>query len=151
MPDGRSRLGVRAPMRLQSLYVELKPLAQLLEDMLYEASDEGLEVCLAESPAEAANDLVSLQSEYALRYARAVQSITEHRGSRSFMGARGDIGWPEWLSLDSASCWSDAAGVIYVGLARTPYGMRLIGGGRPHPVRREAITLLPSAGEPPCS
>lgn len=133
-------------MRLQCPYVELKPLAQLLEDMLYEAGDEGLEVCLAESPAEAASDETSLHTEYALRYARAVQSITEHRGSRSFMGARGDVGWPEWLALDSASCWSDAAGVIYVGLLSTPRGMRLLGGGRPHPVRPQAITLLPSAG-----
>jgi hypothetical protein len=125
--------------------VELKPLAQLLEDMLYEAGDEGLEVCLAESPAEA-TDFSALQTEYALRYARAVQSITEHRGSRSFMGVRGDVGWPDWLALDSASCWSDAAGVIYVGLVSTPRGMKLIGGGRPHPARPQAITLLPSAG-----
>jgi hypothetical protein len=126
--------------------VELKPLAQLLEDMLYEAGDDGLEVCLAESPAEASADFSALHTEYALRYARAVQSITEHRGSRSFTGARGDAGWPEWLTLDSASFWSDAAGVIYVGLVSTPRGMKLLGGGRPHPVRPQAITLLPSAG-----
>lgn len=126
--------------------MELKPLAQLLEDMLYEAGDDGLEVCLAESPAEAANDLAALHTEYALRYARAVQSITEHRGSRTYAGARGDAGWPDWLSLDSASCWSDAAGIIYVGLVSTPRGMKLVGGGRPHAVRPQAITLLPSAG-----
>ncbi|HEX5659709.1 MAG TPA: hypothetical protein VFX59_21090, partial [Polyangiales bacterium] len=108
--------------------MELKPLAQLLEDMLYEAGDEGLEVCLAESPADASADLAALQTEYALRYARAVQSITEHRGSRSFMGARGDVAWPEWMLLDSASMWSDAAGVIYVGLVSTPRGMKLLGG-----------------------
>jgi hypothetical protein len=127
--------------------VELKPLAQLLEDMLYEAGDEGLEVCLAESPADASADFAALQTEYALRYARAVQSITEHRGSRSFMGVRGDLGWPDWLMLDSASCWRDAAGVIYVGLIASSRGVKLLGGGRPHPVRPQAITLLPSAGE----
>lgn len=125
--------------------MELKPLAQLLEDMVYEAGDEGHEVCLAESPAEASHDPSSLQTEYALRYARAVQSITEHRGSRTYMGARGDIGWPEWLTLDSVSLWSDAAGLIYVGLVSTPGGMKLIGGGRPHPVRPQAITLMPGA------
>ena len=125
--------------------MELKPLAQLLEDMLYEASDGGLEVCLAESSPEARNEENGLRIEYAERYARAVQSITEHRGAPSFGGARGDTGFPEWLQLDSASCWSDAAGVIYVGLVSGPYGVRLRGGGRPHPVRREAITILPSA------
>ena len=125
--------------------MELKPLAQLLEDTLYEASDEGLEVCLAESSTELGMDPLALRAEYALRYARAVQSITEHRGAPSFGGERGAIGWPEWLRLDSASCWSDAAGVIYVGLASGPHSTRLLGGGRPHPVRREAITILPSA------
>jgi hypothetical protein len=125
--------------------VELKPLAQLLEDMLYEASDEGLEVCLAETPLDFSGDSAALQREYTLRYARAVQAITEHRGSRSFSGGRSDAGFPDWLRLDSASCWSDAAGVIYVGLSSSLGGMRLIGGGKPHPVRREAITILPGA------
>jgi len=130
--------------------VELKPLAQLLEDMLYEASDEGLEVCLAESTldekAGSPDETNALAAEYSLRYARAVQSITEHRGSRSYSGKQGEPTFPEWLQLDSASCWSDAAGVIYVGVASGPNGMRLMGGGRPHPVRREAITMMPSAG-----
>ena len=120
-------------------------MAQLLEDTLYEASDEGLEVCLAESTANAAGDELALRTEYAQRYARAVESIAEHRGAPSFSGERGVIGWPEWLQLDAASCWSDVAGVIYVGLVTGPNGARLLGGGRPHPVRREAITLLPSA------
>ncbi|MDB4974798.1 MAG: hypothetical protein JWN48_3139 [Myxococcaceae bacterium] len=125
--------------------MELKPLAQLLEDMLYEATDEGLEVCLAETPTEAPGGVSALHAEYALRYARAVQSITEHRGARFYTGSRGDIGFPEWLKLDSASCWSDAAGVIYVGLSTSLSGMRLVGGGKPHPVRREAITMMPGA------
>lgn len=125
--------------------MELKPLAQLLEDMLYEATDEGLEVCLAETPYESAESRSALHAEYALRYARAVQAITEHRGSRFFSGARGDVGFPEWLRLESASCWSDAAGVIYVGISNDLDGTKLVGGGRPHPVRREAITLLPGA------
>jgi hypothetical protein len=130
--------------------VELKPLAQLLEDMLYEASDEGLEVCLAESPHESQvsseDEATALAAEYTLRYARAVQSITEHRGSRSYAGKRGEAGYPDWLQLDSASCWSDAAGVIYVGVVNTGSSYKLIGGGKPHPVRREAITMMPSAG-----
>jgi hypothetical protein len=129
--------------------VELKPLALLLEDMLYESGDEGLEVCLAESPFDAhqaAGEQSDVADEYTLRYARAVQSITEHRGSRSYSGKRGDASYPDWLQLDTASCWSDAAGIIYVGIVSTAHGVRLLGGGRPHPVRREAITLLPSAG-----
>lgn len=126
--------------------MERKPLAQLLEDMLYEAGDEGLEVCLAETPADAPGPAGALADEYSLRYARAVQAISEHRGSRSFGGARGEAGFPDWLKLDNASCWSDAAGVIYVGLSTGPKGTRLLGGGRPHPVIREAITILPTAG-----
>jgi hypothetical protein len=126
--------------------VELKPLAQLLEDMLYEAGDDGLEVCLAESSSDATQDAVALAHEYKARYARAVQSIVEHRGPPSFSGARGHAGFPDWLLLERASCWSDVAGIIYVGLVHEPRGARLLGGGRPHPVRREAITLLPSAG-----
>lgn len=126
--------------------MELKPLAQLLEDMLYEANDAGLEVCLAESAKEARADERALRTEYAQRYTRAVQSITEHRGAPSFQGKRGDPGYPDWLQLENATCWSDAAGVIYVGLLQGPFGLSLRGGGRPHPVRREAVTILPSAG-----
>jgi hypothetical protein len=126
--------------------VEIKPLAQLLEDMLYEASDEGLEVCLAEAQLDDRTDERALRTEYRERYSRALLSITEHRGSPWFSGKRGEPGYPEWLELESASCWSDAAGVIYIGLATTAGHLRLLGGGRPHPVRREAITLLPSAG-----
>ena len=126
--------------------MEIKPLAQLLEDMLYEASDDGLEVCLAEAPLDDKLDERALRAEYMQRYARALLSITEHRGPPWFSGRRGEPGYPEWLELETASCWSDAAGVIYVGLASGGGHIRLLGGGRPHPVRREAITLLPSAG-----
>jgi len=125
--------------------VEIKPLAQLLEDMLYEANDDGLEVCLAEAVLAASEEHV-LRAEYLQRYSRALLSITEHRGAPWFNGKRGEPGFPEWLKLECASCWSDAAGVIYVGLSSTGGLLRLLGGGRPHPVRREAITLLPSAG-----
>lgn len=126
--------------------MEIKPLAQLLEDMLYEASDDGLEVCLAEAVVDERTDGHVLSAEYLQRYERALLSITEHRGAPWFSGKRGEPGFPDWLNLDTASCWSDAAGVIYVGLANGGDHVRLLGGGRPHPVRREAITLLPSAG-----
>ena len=126
--------------------VELKPLAQLLEDMLYEAGDDRLEVCLAESATDGSQDVLAVEREYRDRYARAVQAITEHRGAPSFGGTRGQPGWPEWLHLEVASCWSDVAGVIFVGLKHDDRGPRLMGGGRPHPVRREAITIAPSAG-----
>jgi hypothetical protein len=125
--------------------VELKPLAQLLEDMLYEAGDAGLEVCLAEALLDPSGDERALRAEYTQRYERAVLSIEEHRGAPSFAGARGAPGFPEWLSLDYASYWSDAAGLIYVGLDHHPEAARLVGGGRPHPVRQQAITILPSA------
>jgi hypothetical protein len=127
--------------------VERKPLAQLLEDMLYEGGDAGLEVCLAETASPREADDLTVRDEYARRYRRAVESIEAHRGAVSFSGARGTPGLPEWLEAEYASCWSDAAGVIYVAISRASSdgSMRLIGGGRPHPVRPQAITLLPSA------
>lgn len=123
--------------------VEIKPLAQMLEDLLYEASDDGLEVCLAEAVCAGGDDVSAVHTEYLQRYRRAVESVCELRGEPSFEGEPRDSGFPSWLQAARVSCWSDAAGIVYVGLREAEGGFSMVGGGHPHPVKREAITLLP--------
>jgi hypothetical protein len=127
--------------------VEIQPLAYMLEDLLHEASDDGVQVYLAQAPWEGRSDddVEALQEEYVQRYQRAVAGICEQRGEPLFAGERNQPGYPDWLRVDHASCWSDRTGVIYVGLATGDDALTLVAGARPHPVEREAITLLPPA------
>ena len=125
--------------------MEIKPLSQMLEDLLYDASDEGIEVCLAEALCDARSDLGAVRIEYQHRYQRATDVISELRGEPTFRGAPTDAGYPKWLHADHATCWSDAAGTVYLGLREEGNTITMVGGGYPHPVRREAITLLPPA------
>ena len=125
--------------------MEIKPLAQMLEDLLYDAGDAGLEVCLAEAVSEAGMDWEAVRAEYQHRYQRAVDTVAELRGEPSFVGRHGSVGYPTWLDADEASCWSDAAGIVYVALRRSTESICMMGGGHPHPVKREAVTLLPPA------
>jgi adenosyl cobinamide kinase/adenosyl cobinamide phosphate guanylyltransferase len=125
--------------------VEIKPLAQMLEDLLYDAGDAGLEVCLSEAICETGMDWAAVRAEYQQRYQRAVDIVAELRGEPSFVGRAGGSGYPPWLEAEEASCWSDAAGVVYVALRNSSESISMLGGGRPHPVKREAITLLPPA------
>ena len=128
------------PLLQSPLLVEIQPLAYMLDDLLHEASDDGLDVCLAESPLP---ESIPVQEEYQQRYRCAVEGVREVRGDPTFAGGPRDPGRPHWHAADHMTCWSDAAGVIYVALVQTPGAMRLIAGARPHPVEREAITLLP--------
>lgn len=123
--------------------MEIKPLAQMLEDLLYDASDAGLEVCLAEAVCEPGVDWQAVHAEYAQRYRRAVDMVAELRGEPTFAGTRGSPGFPSWLDADQSSCWSDAAGIVYLALRNGQETITVVGGGHPHPVKREAITLLP--------
>jgi hypothetical protein len=125
--------------------VEIKPLAQMLEDLLYDASDAGLEVCLLEAVKEEGADWDAVKTEYQQRYRRAVDTVTEMRGEPTFSGRPGSPGYPSWLQADQASCWSDAAGIVYVALRNGEETISMLGGGHPHPVKREAVTLLPPA------
>jgi hypothetical protein len=125
--------------------VEIKPLAQMLEDLLYDASDTGVEICLAEALREQDMDWEAVRAEYLQRYQRAVESIVELRGEPYFVGKPEAQGYPSWLEADDASCWSDAAGIVYVALRNGSDSIAMVGGGHPHPVKREAITLLPPA------
>lgn len=115
----------------------------MLEDLLYEASDEGLEVCLAEAVCDPSADRGAVRIEYEHRYQRAVDVVSVLRGEPSFRGAAADPGYPLWLLADHATCWSDAAGTVYLALREGPSSIAMIGGGHPHPVKREAVTLLP--------
>ena len=115
----------------------------MLEDLLYDASDEGLEVCLAEAVCDKRADRTAVRIEYQHRYQRAVDVVCELRGEPSFRGGSADSGYPPWLRADQATCWSDAAGTVYVGLREGPDSIMMIGGGYPHPVKSQAVTLLP--------
>lgn len=123
--------------------MEIKPLAQVLEDLLYEASDEGLEVCLAEAVCDAGTDRGAVRIEYQHRYQRAVEVVCVLRGEPNFRGAAADPSYPPWLQCDHATCWNDAAGTVYLALREGPATIAMVGGGRPNPVKREAVTLLP--------
>jgi hypothetical protein len=123
--------------------VEIKPLAQMLEDLLYDASDDGLEVCLAEAVCDDGTDWDSVRAEYQHRYERAVNVVCELRGAPNFVGVRYESGFPAWLLADQATCWSDAAGIVYLALRDGALTITMVGGGHPHPAKREAITLLP--------
>jgi hypothetical protein len=125
--------------------VEIKPLAQMLEDLLYDASDAGLEVCLVEAVNEEGSDWEAVRTEYQQRYQRAIASVAELRGAPTFSGRAGTPGYPAWLAADQACCWSDAAGIVYVALRNGEHTISMLGGGHPHPVKREAVTLLPPA------
>ena len=61
----------------------------------------------------------------------------------TFAGGCREPGRPAWHYAEHMTCWSDGAGVIYVAIVREPDCVRLVAGARPHPVEREAITLLP--------
>ena len=123
--------------------MEIKPLAQMLEDLLYEASDDGLEVCLAEAVCEDGSDWECILDEYQNRYKRAVNVVCELRGEPTFVGLRHESGFPTWLLADQVTCWGDAAGVVYLALRDGVLSTSIVGGGHPHPAKREAITLLP--------
>lgn len=117
----------------------------MLEDLLYDAGDAGLEICLAEAVREDGSDWEAVRAEYQQRYQRAVDTVTELRGEPTFVGKPGSPGYPAWLDADQASCWSDAAGIVYVAVRSATETIAMLGGGHPHPVKREAVTLLPPA------
>jgi len=122
--------------------VLLKPLTEVLEDLLYEADDDGLEACLAEtSIGQGAPE--DVHEEYAQRYLRAVGSVREARGAPQFEGDGKDGQCPEWLRADKGTVWSDSAGHIYVALRHEGDRLQIIGGARPRPLRHEAVTLMP--------
>jgi hypothetical protein len=125
--------------------VEIRALADLLEDLLYNPAEAGEDLHLAEATSVAVADLAALREEYELRYARAVAAVSELRGEPSFAGATTDPGFPLGLGCDQATCWQGPAGVIYVGLSCKQDGFLLLGGARGRATVRDIATLPPPA------
>ena len=88
-------------------------------------------------------DSLPVQEEYQRRYRTAIEGISLTRGAATFSGGPRDPGRPAWHDAEHMSCWSSNAGVIYVMLVQEAECIRICAGARPHPVEREAITLLP--------
>ena len=126
--------------------METQPLADMLEDLLHEAGDDGLVACLAEASFEEGADLPAIRHEYERRYRRAVAAVCALRGEPTYESQVRDEAWPAWLDALRVAQWSDPQGTIYVALIEAEAGMRLVGGGRPHLTRPEAVTLSPPGG-----
>jgi hypothetical protein len=112
----------------------------MLQDLLDEANDDGLDVCLAESPLA---ESLAVQEEYQRRYRTAVEGISQVRGAPTFSGGHREPGRPNWHDAEHMSCWAAGAGVIFVSLVQEADAIRVLAGARPNPVERDAITLLP--------
>jgi hypothetical protein len=125
--------------------VEIFPLAHMLEDLLHESSESGIEVCLAESSRDVGEDLTAVQNEYKQRFQRAVGAVREIRGEPFFDGTWGDPGYPLDLACERVACWATNLGTIFVALAWREETLLLVGGARPNPVEQGGITLLPPA------
>jgi hypothetical protein len=118
----------------------------MLEDLLQVADEADCEVQLAEANGVASEDLDALGEEYEQRYARAIAGVCELRGAPTFMGGRGDPGFPAGLRCQQATCWTGPGGTIYLGLNRSNSGFQLLGGAIPRPTSREKITIEPPPG-----
>ncbi len=123
--------------------VQRTPLALLLEDLLHEASDQGLEVTLACASAIPPRERVAVEAEYVKRYHRAVQAVADIRGAPSFAGTQYDNNYPVWHRAPRLTTWADGNGIIYVALTESEGYPCLVGGARPHPYERDTVTLLP--------
>jgi hypothetical protein len=123
--------------------VDIQPLPELLEELLHDASDDGLEVCLASSGELPEAQLDAVASEYVLRFERALGTVVAQRGEPSFRGAADSPDFPVWADAAELGLWSEPAGLIYVALRERGAGMQLVAGARPHPIGRDTITLLP--------
>src|SRR5690606_17220416 len=72
--------------------VDIQPLAEMLEDLLREASEAGGEVYLAETSLEPTADHEALHTEYEHRHQRAVAAVCEARGPAQFEGPGAEAG-----------------------------------------------------------
>ncbi len=125
--------------------VDLQSLPEMLNELLHEAGDEGIEVCLSQAATLRPPERKAVSEEYAQRYSRAVQAVGKERGEPEFTGTPSDASYPEWHRATCLSYWQDAGGFVYVALCEEATTMRLVAGARPHPFGRETITLLPPA------
>jgi sugar phosphate isomerase/epimerase len=120
-----------------------QPLAHLLEELLNETSDDGLEVILVAAASVPPAEREAVDAEYRDRYTRAVRSVAQVRGAPTFSGQPGELGYPEWHRAPWMTTWANATGIVYVALGDLDGGPAIVAGARPHPYERETITLLP--------
>jgi hypothetical protein len=123
--------------------VEIKPLAEMLEDMLYESDDAGFEVRLAEASGLRPEEWDAVQAEYRERYARAVDAVCSLRGEPIFAGDPATEESLSWLDAGEACVWHDPGGELYVAWSMTSEGAHVLAGGRPLQREPNAITVMP--------
>ncbi|MFT3927222.1 MAG: hypothetical protein QM778_32045 [Myxococcales bacterium] len=124
--------------------MEIRPLAELLEDLLLTADEGGAEIQLAQAVSAENDDFLVLREEYEQRYARAVAGVRELRGEPTFAGSAGEHGFPSGLRGEHASCWVGPHGMIYLALDAGPGSFVLVGGARAaRSGRRDQPTLQP--------
>lgn len=117
----------------------------MLDELLHEAGDDGIEVCLSQAATVPPPECDAVAQEYAQRYARAVELMGKHRGPPSFEGKPEDLDYPLWHRASQLSYWHSQGGFVYVALCEEPGALKLVAGARPHPFERETVTLLPPA------
>jgi hypothetical protein len=123
--------------------VKIQPLAEMLEDLLWEASGAGGEVCLAEALVAPQEDLEALRAEYAQRYGRAIASVSERCGPAHFEGVAQESELSAVSHCERIAYWHRPAGLIYVGLMASDTALAVVGGAAPNVAARNADTLLP--------
>ncbi len=115
----------------------------MLDELLHEAGDDGIEVCLSQAASVPPSEHEAVCQEYQLRYARAVEAMDEERGPATFGGKREDSDYPDWHRGSHLSYWESTSGFVYVALCQEGSSLKLVAGARPHPFERDTITLLP--------
>jgi hypothetical protein len=125
--------------------VDLQTLPDMLDELLLEAGDDGIEVCLSQAATVPPPERDAVDQEYETRYARAVEAMGHERGPPTFVGCPEDLDYPVWHRGARLSYWQNAAGFVYVALCQELNSVRLVAGARPHPFERDTVTLLPPA------
>lgn len=123
--------------------MEIKPLAEMLEDLLYETEDDDFSVCLAEAPLQDPSEREAVCAEYRVRYSRAVAAVRSQRGDPSYEGAPQDEASLVWIDACEVAVWADRAGDLYVARVEQADSVRVVAGGRPSRHEPNAPTVLP--------
>jgi len=126
--------------------VDVQSLPEMLDELLHDAGDGGIEVCLSHAATVPPPERDAVSEEYALRYARAVEAMGKERGAPEFNGCPTDHTYPPWHRATQLCYWSSASGFVYVALCEEANSIKLVAGAKPHPFERETITLMPPAG-----
>lgn len=117
----------------------------MLDELLHEAGDDGIEVCLSQAATVPPPEREAVAQEYEQRYTRALEAMGQERGPPTFVGSPEDRDYPVWHSGARLSYWQTAAGFVYVALCQELSSVKLVAGARPHPFERDTVTLLPPA------